>query len=258
MLCKNCNENIVSSPKFCPHCGQEIIEKLDAKYLKHALIEGFSFDKGFSYNIIKLLSEGGNSVNRFISGQTKPFQNPVMFFLTTLGILFLVQSLTEGLISGEFILFDDEGKSGTINIDVRGPDSDQVRWLYFVIITLVVPLFGLIFHALRDHKDESFVRALFASIFLLSAVNLIQSFVVLTNRLVFHFINEITGYYETSAIGTVASATLILPYILFFFYSYFEQKRSRKIILVFIIIIVMIIGLYFLDQSMSTSIVTEG
>lgn len=257
MHCNNCKENIQHNPKYCSNCGQEIINSFDTRHLKKILVEGFSFDKGFSYNIKKLFLEGGKTVNRFVSGQTKPFQNPVMFFLTTLGILFLIMNLTDGLISGEFLLYHEDGTVGKINIDVRGPDSNQVRWLYFIIITLIVPFLAYVFHVFRDVSEQSFVQALFASIFLLSAINLIQSFVTLANRSIFHLINSFTGFYDSNPIGSMASAILIGSYLIFFFYSYFQKAKIKKLTMILLLFAVIVFMMVMLDQVLSTQTINN-
>ncbi len=252
MHCKNCQENIDSKPKYCPACGQEVILALDSKYFNNILKEGISFDRGFSFNVKSLVLKGGKAVNHFVSGQTKPFQNPILFFITTMGILILILSLTEGLISGTFFQFLENGDKSTIKFESRGPDSKQVRWVYLVITTLIIPLFSLGFYMLKDNKKQPFVQSVIVTIFLLSAINLIQSFVILLNRTVFHFLSKWIGYYDSDTIGLLVSAVIIIPYLWYFLYTYFTKSKLKKTLISFVVISIITVAILYVGNATAT------
>lgn len=249
MHCKNCKEDIEFNPRFCSNCGQEVIVALDSKYFNTILKEGISFDRGFSFNVKNLFLKGGNSVNQFISGHTKPFQNPILFFITTMGILILIMSLTEGLISGTFFQFLENGEKTPVKFETRGPDSKQVRWLYLVITTLIIPLFSLVFYMLKDRKKQPYVQSVIVTVFLLSALNLIQSFVILFNRTVFHFLSKVIGYYDSDTVGLFVSALIITPYLWYFLYTYFNRSKLIKTAAIFVVIAIITLAILYIGES---------
>ncbi|WP_074410400.1 MULTISPECIES: zinc ribbon domain-containing protein [Aquimarina] len=249
MNCKNCNQKLDLTMKFCPNCGQEKIDQFDASYLLKMIKEGLSFDKGFAYNLKSLFYSGGNTTNRFVSGKTRPFQNPILFYITTLGLLFLIVNLTQDLLNGDFFQILEDGKKEYIKINTRGPDTKQVRWLYFIITILIIPLYSIIFHLFRDYKKQSFIRSIIAALFLLSAINIIQSFVLLINRITFYFLVNSIGYYDSSSIGMLITFIFLIVYVTYFLYTYFTNKRIKKTVIVMVSTLLLIIVIIYIGES---------
>jgi hypothetical protein len=90
LQCKNCNEYFTGS--YCPNCSQKVIELPHTfKSVFRYIISLFDFDSGFFHTLITLYLRPDRLINDYLSGKTKPYNNPVKFFFNTIGIVFLTE-----------------------------------------------------------------------------------------------------------------------------------------------------------------------
>ena len=116
--CKNCNNEVQSTDKFCSNCGQKNIERLRVKTLLGELANAFfAWDSKLFNSLKQLLTKPGVLARNYINGQRKKYVAPLRMYLFISIVFFALLSFL-GNSSGE-------GGKGMIDFNMTG-DSNAV------------------------------------------------------------------------------------------------------------------------------------
>lgn len=242
--------------KYCPNCGQKTIDKVEWGNLRQILMEGMSFDRGFFYNIKVFFTEGGEAVNRYVSGQTRKFQNPLLYFLTCFGLLLLISSLTQGLVSGDFVINNPDGTTSSMTYTVSGPDEGEVRKMYFMLIVFIIPIIGIVLYLFSKFK-RTLTHSILAAVYLMSSATLIYTLTVLLARGSFPIIVKYFGFYDAMAIRAYVNALLISIFGTYFIWRLYG-KTFDSFLRTLGAIVILGIGVYLIVHFGTTTTVTEN
>ena len=89
--CKNCENEFEG--EYCNECGQRVIDKITWNHIMGSWLSAFNVEKGFAYNLRELTIRPGAAIRKYIGGVTKPFLNPLSYFLLSLAFLLLLVQL---------------------------------------------------------------------------------------------------------------------------------------------------------------------
>ncbi|WP_274475471.1 DUF3667 domain-containing protein [Mangrovimonas aestuarii] len=91
--CKNCENLIDSSYKFCPNCGQKNKEDLTLGVLFYNTIHNyFSIDARFFKSFIPLMTKPGYVAKQFVQGKRMLYLHPAQFYLFVSVVFFFLFS----------------------------------------------------------------------------------------------------------------------------------------------------------------------
>jgi len=97
MYCNNCEQQIADTCKYCPECGQKVIEKITVKVLLSNFINNYlSVDSRFFKSFLPLIIKPGYTAEVFIKGKRLKYLHPVQFYLFVSLVFFLVLTATTG------------------------------------------------------------------------------------------------------------------------------------------------------------------
>lgn len=92
--CKNCGEEFEKDFKFCPHCGQQVRDKLTVAVLFYNTISNyFSFDAKFFKSFIPLMTRPGYLAKTFIEGKRLLYLHPAQLYLFVSVVFFFLLSV---------------------------------------------------------------------------------------------------------------------------------------------------------------------
>ena len=104
-VCPNCNKPMGEEDRFCPHCGQKLLEKGDysvRKFLVESVGDFFHFDSKFMHTIVPLLIKPGLLTKEYLEGKRQRFFHPFKMFLFISVVYFLVTGITSDKKEPEF------------------------------------------------------------------------------------------------------------------------------------------------------------
>lgn len=131
MNCKNCNNTLKDTQKYCDECGAKVINnRLTPKVLIKQLNEQFlSIDNKFLKTFISLFTKPDKVIDGFINGQRKTHLNVVTYYaisLTVLGFqMFILKNFFPEFIESQSSAFDESFKiagNGNKNLFENFPD----------------------------------------------------------------------------------------------------------------------------------------
>ncbi|MDB4539282.1 DUF3667 domain-containing protein [Saprospiraceae bacterium] len=95
-ICKNCEKSFDKVFKFCPHCGQQVNDKLTVKVLFYNTISNyFSFDARFFKSFFPLLFKPGYLARKFIDGKRLLYLHPAQMYLFVAVVFFFLFSFIQ-------------------------------------------------------------------------------------------------------------------------------------------------------------------
>lgn len=91
MDCCNCGTELAG--KFCHHCGQRAdIRRLTfSSLLREAIRRGLDLDSAYLRTFIGMIRHPGLMASRYVSGDRKPYANPLKFLIFTITLTVLVR-----------------------------------------------------------------------------------------------------------------------------------------------------------------------
>lgn len=82
MNCKNCEQNISDTAKYCPNCGQAAeLKRIDGQYILQEIGSVLNFKKGILYTIRELLIRPGQNIRAFINEDRHRLVKPIIFII---------------------------------------------------------------------------------------------------------------------------------------------------------------------------------
>jgi len=82
MNCKNCEQHITDTAKYCPNCGQAIeLKRIDGQYILQEIGSVLNFKKGILYTIRELLIRPGQNIRAFINEDRHRLVKPIIFII---------------------------------------------------------------------------------------------------------------------------------------------------------------------------------
>ncbi|MDC1067839.1 DUF3667 domain-containing protein [Candidatus Kapabacteria bacterium] len=79
MNCKNCHTEHTAN--FCPNCGQKTIDKHTFRSVFSGIMEVVELERGFFKTLWDILIRPSAFFEGYLSGKTKPYTNPIVFFI---------------------------------------------------------------------------------------------------------------------------------------------------------------------------------
>lgn len=96
ITCKNCENKFKDNFKFCPHCGQQKIEKLTVGILFYNTLSNYlSFDARFFKSFFPLIFKPGYLASKFIKGKRLLYLHPAKMYLFISVIFFFLFSFIQ-------------------------------------------------------------------------------------------------------------------------------------------------------------------
>lgn len=93
--CKNCETPFDASFDYCPHCGQEAVDKLTFGILfSNTISNYFSIDARFFRSFVPLMLKPGVLARRFVDGKRLSYLHPAQFYLFISVIFFFLFSFS--------------------------------------------------------------------------------------------------------------------------------------------------------------------
>jgi hypothetical protein len=114
--CKNCNNSLKSSDKFCPNCGQKNRERLSLKLMLGELANAYlSWDSKLFRTLIPLFTKPGFVSKDYLAGKRLHYVAPLRMYLFASVMFFILISLFGTRVSPESA--DTEGQIFNLNFD---------------------------------------------------------------------------------------------------------------------------------------------
>ncbi|WP_394748854.1 DUF3667 domain-containing protein [Spongiimicrobium salis] len=93
--CKNCERLFDASFDYCPHCGQEVADKLTFGILfSNTISNYFSIDARFFRSFVPLMLKPGVLARRFVDGKRLSYLHPAQFYLFISVVFFFLFSFS--------------------------------------------------------------------------------------------------------------------------------------------------------------------
>lgn len=89
--CKNCSSEVLG--KYCSSCGQLYLKKYTFHVSLITLLDALDIRRGIFNTMFRLFIQPGKLVSDFLSGKTKPYTNPITFYVFVLGFLYFFSEL---------------------------------------------------------------------------------------------------------------------------------------------------------------------
>ncbi|EPR72539.1 hypothetical protein ADIWIN_2429 [Winogradskyella psychrotolerans RS-3] len=147
MNCKNCNNTLKASQKFCDECGAKIIQnRLKPKVIAHQINEQFiSIDNKFFRTFIDLFRQPETVIVGYINGTRKKYIDVLQYFaisLTFAGLqVFLISTFFKDAIDADMLVL--ENLLGSISQDENTPfktmDFDGINKYQTLIYIIGIP-----------------------------------------------------------------------------------------------------------------------
>jgi hypothetical protein len=215
MNCKNCNTEVNSN--FCPNCGQPTsLKRIDGHYIIHEIEHVLHFERGILYTIRELVTNPGQSIRNYLSGNRSRLVKPIIFIIVTS----LIYTLCNHFFHFEdgYVKYVDNKKSATTEIFkwVQG-NYGYANIIMGVFIALWTKLF------FKKYKFN-FFEILILLCFVMGVGMLIYSIFGIIQGLIHINLMQIGGIvgfvYTTWAIGLFFGKGTIINYVKVFF-AYF-------------------------------------
>ena len=220
ITCKNCGNEFKG--EYCNKCGQRVIDKITWNHIVTGWLSAFNVERGFAYNMRELTIRPGAAIRKYIGGVTKPFLNPLSYFLLSMAFLFLLVQLRFQLDLIDF-----------------GPHEDSKRevLVYAQIVAygllLVFPLFNsLTIRLAIIEKDTSLLNTIIVSIFFMGQAAFILIFV----RFITTILQALLGFVILTKIAILVPIALFLILYVWFVKDYFRIGIFSAILRVIIAI----------------------
>lgn len=151
MNCKNCNNSLRGTQKFCDECGAKIIQnRLTPRILASQVNEQFiSIDNRFLKTFIDLFKKPERVINDYIAGTRKKYIDVLQYFaiaLTLAGIqVFLMNSFfkTELESSFEVLKSIDNSASEDNPFKMNFGNMDDINKYQSIIYIITIPLYAI-------------------------------------------------------------------------------------------------------------------
>ena len=124
--CKNCDHQLSGEEKFCPNCGQKVIERLRLRTLLGELAAAFfAWDSKLFQTLRLLLFKPGEVSKNYIAGKRKSYVAPMRMYLFCSVVFFLLLGIV-GLNPQEGGAPNDTGIVMTFDGDSAEIDRDSL------------------------------------------------------------------------------------------------------------------------------------
>lgn len=250
MNCKNCNNNLKDSQKFCDQCGAKIIQnRLKPKVLVEQVNEQFlCLDNKFLRTFIHLFSQPETVIVSYINGTRKKYIDVLQYFaiaLTLAGIQIFIMStfFKESLDFQSGFIEGLSTNSSKTESPFKDFDMDTINKYQSLIYIVTVPFYALgtwlTYYLLRE-RLYNFTEHLVINLYYYAQIIIVTA--------VFAILCSIFGI-DYMLISTI----LLLPTLAYLFYilkrvfkTSFWTTFSRFIIVGFIAITsISIVGIIF-------------
>ena len=210
MNCKNCNNTLKETQKYCDECGAKVIQnRLTPKVLIHQINEEFwTFDNKFLMTFINLIRKPERVIEGYIKGIRKRFIGVIPYYaisLTVLGFqLFILknffpeylevqnQAMTEGFMMGS----NGKGKEFLDNITLV---ANKLNDYQGVLFSLFMPFLAIgTWIVYLDKQNYNYTEHL--------VINLYTN----SQLIFFNFVLYI-GFASVASVGFVTVSLISLP-----------------------------------------------
>jgi hypothetical protein len=152
LSCKNCG--IEFSGHYCPQCSQRVVKvPMSFGPLNENILELIDFNKGFFHTTKVLFKSPNVLINDYLNGRTRPYNNPIRYFLTVISLIILAEIIYRWTVS----------KTHNVQLNMSEIE-DQVELIFnplSISILLITPIYNFV--SFRDKLTliEHFVISLF-------------------------------------------------------------------------------------------------
>lgn len=94
-VCSHCHTALTGD--YCSQCGQKVRKRLTMNAVTTWVVGAFSFEKGILHTTAELLKRPGAVVQAYINGHTRPYSNPVRYYLLMMTVWQLIALWTGGI-----------------------------------------------------------------------------------------------------------------------------------------------------------------
>ena len=168
MECKNCNENLLETNKYCSNCSAKVVSnRLTLMYVVEEFLTTFiSWDNKFFKTFLHLFTQPKSVVNSYLSGVRKRYMQPFPFMIVALTIygVYMYFSKDQVLEYLDAISGNTEANAETEKYAEMGKKSTEFAISYFNIVTFgSIPVLALI--NLLIFKGKNFIEHCIALVY---------------------------------------------------------------------------------------------
>lgn len=152
LLCKNCGMKF--SGDYCPQCSQRVLKvPMTLRSLSENLLELIDLNRGFFHTTKVLIKSPNVLISDYLNGRTRPYNNPIRYFLTVISLIILAEIIYRWIVS----------KTHGVPFNMSDIE-DQVELIFSplsISILLFTPIYNFVSFRNKLTLIEHFVISLF-------------------------------------------------------------------------------------------------
>ena len=165
LVCRNCGMNF--SGDYCPRCSQRVLKvPMTIRSLSENLLELIDFNRGFLHTTKILIKSPNVLISDYLTGRTRPYNNPIRYFLTIISLVILAEIIYRWTVS----------KTQGVSFNMSEIE-DQVD-LIFSPLSISVLLFTPIYNFVSFRNKLTLIEHFAISLFQVSMYYIVTLFIV--------------------------------------------------------------------------------
>ncbi len=249
MNCKNCENSLETTTKFCQNCGAKVIHhRLTLKSLWSDFFERFlNYDNTLLKTVRHMFTKPEVVIDSFIKGTRKKYLNPFNFFLVSLAITGLYNFLYKSFLLEETIAFYENsfkslGQEGLFS--ANSFDGFNLFLEYFNLFAFAsIPINALITKiTFWNYKKYNFTEHIVINLYTVSQYQLIV------------YTTSIPLLFLSIEAQTTIGFLFLISFVFYFFYVFIKlyTLNGKQLLKKLITIFFTVVGLFTLVLILGT------